>query len=99
RKPVAAGLGADRGGAGDRLLLEGWVGVLVDAGGLGAFVAEPQGDRREVGAAGAKEHRVGVAECVWRHVLVVERVTGAWRRGGVFGDELLDGVCAEGLPL
>ena len=40
-----------------------------------------------------------MAECVWGHVLAVERVAGAGRCGGVFGDELFDGVCGEGLPL
>ena len=40
-----------------------------------------------------------MAECVWGHVLAVERVAGAGRCGGVFGDELFDGVWAEGLSL
>ena len=40
---VSAGLGAERGGPGDRLFFERGVGVLVDVRGLGALMPEPLG--------------------------------------------------------
>jgi len=67
------------------LFFERWVGVLVDAGGLDVFVAEPQGDGREVDPAGSEEHRVGVPERVWADWLVGQRWAAAGRGGDVLG--------------
>jgi hypothetical protein len=50
---VSAGWGSERGGAFDGLLRDVEVGLEVDLGGLGALVAELQGDREDVDALGS----------------------------------------------
>jgi hypothetical protein len=96
---VSAGWGVNRGGAVDRFLFELVVGVLVDVGGLDAFVAEPQGDRCDVDVFGLQEHRVGVSEDVWADALGVERGALGCGRMGVFGEEQRDGLSSEWLSL
>jgi hypothetical protein len=54
---VSAGFRSERGGSCDRLFLESGVGVLVNVGGLGALVTEPERDRGDVDALAPEEHR------------------------------------------
>jgi hypothetical protein len=71
------------GSVGERQIQNRGVGVLVDVGGLGVLVAEPQRDRRDVDVLGWEEHRVGVPQCVGGDALGFQRRAAGCSRGGV----------------
>src|SRR5690348_2918810 len=72
-RAVASGAGVRRPDAGEGLFFDAHVGVQVDLGGLGVFVAEPQGDNRSVDAGFQQCHGGGVPERVRGDVLVLDR--------------------------
>jgi hypothetical protein len=95
-RPVAAGGRAWRGGPGKRLLLEGEVGVHVDAvGGADVFVAEPEGDGGGVDVVPPEGHRAAVSQGVWADLLPGERWAGHGCSGDVSVDEAPNRVAAE----
>ena len=92
---VALGGEAGWGGAGEGAFSGLEVGVEVDLGGFGGFVAEPEGDDAAVDAALEEGHGGGVPERVWGDVFVLEGGASGVGCGGVLGDEAFDGVAAE----
>jgi len=94
----AEAVGSDPRGRGSRQgsLLHREVGLEVDLGGFYAFVPEPQGDYGAVDTGLEQAHGSGVAENVGRDMLSGECGTAASGGLCVLGDEVLDGVAAEG---
>ena len=93
--PVASGAGVRRTDAGEGLFFDAHVGVQVDLGGLGVFVAEPEGDNRSVDAGFQECHGGGVPERVRGDVLVLDRRAVRFGGGCLLADEPFDGVAGE----
>jgi hypothetical protein len=81
-----------RGGAIERTLLEGQIGVKVGTSRIGRFVTQPQGDSGGVETCGEHPHCAGVAKNVGRDVPVDQAGTRGGGRGAVELDPLCDGV-------
>jgi len=83
---------------GEGAFLDPHVGVQVDLGRLGGFMAEPQRDDGEVDAAPEQGHRRGVPQRMRSHLLDLQRRTGPRSRRHVSCHKPLHTIGAEPSP-